>query len=281
MARQLVRNLLYHDVLSSSSSKHGLLLDYSSLRSNGTDGATPASSKNSTTGLKENDEELEDGEDEEVLDTLMGVAERKHSDSLILSESQLRIPYLSAVFLLIGKITSLAREKHDATKRNGGMIPEEELADFLRKIDEVRARLELEKARVDSFVVGEFDYHLSISTLGADKESRSPERPDLEPHRYFHEVFRLAALLYLQMVSEVPPRAYPVLLLVRKMLSLYVKIFLHTCASQASQSHVFLTDSKLSSMRNFPVCVLVTLLSTSSVGSYRSLFVGSYSHTLT
>ena len=35
-------------------------------------------------------------------------------------------------------------------------------------------------------------------------------------------MFRLAALLYLHMVSEVPPRAYPVLLLVRKMLSLLV-----------------------------------------------------------
>jgi len=43
------------------------------------------------------------------------------------------------------------------------MIPEEELADFLRKIDEVRARLELEKARVDSFVVGELDFSSSFA----------------------------------------------------------------------------------------------------------------------
>lgn len=46
------------------------------------------------------------------------------------------------------------------------------------------------------------------------------ERPDLEPHRYFHEVFRLAALVYLHMLLELPPTSYPILLLVRKMLSL-------------------------------------------------------------
>ncbi|GAA6061203.1 hypothetical protein JCM10212_001524 [Sporobolomyces blumeae] len=208
LARQLARNLLYHDVLSSSSSKHGLLLDYSSLRNapssthhgpNGTasassrtgrsEGGTPASSRVSpagTTGREPDvDADAEDGEEEDegVLDTLMGLAE--------------------PVFLLIGRITSLAREKHEANKRNSGMIPEDELAVFLRKIDDVKGQLELEQARVDSFVV---------------------DRPDLEPHRYFHEVFRLAALLYLQMVSEVPPRAYPVLLLVRKMLSLFEAI---------------------------------------------------------
>ncbi|GAA6014335.1 hypothetical protein JCM11491_005045 [Sporobolomyces phaffii] len=183
LARQLVRNLLYHDVLSSSSSKHGLLLDYSSLRPPAAEGTTPASSKNSTAGTcRENGEEatFEAGDDEEVLDTLMGVAE--------------------PVFLLIGRITSLAREKHEATKISRGMIPEEDLSTFLRRVDDVRAELELEKGRVDAFVL---------------------ERPDLEPHRYFHEVFRLAALLYLQMVSEIPPRAFPVLLLVRKMLNLF------------------------------------------------------------
>ncbi|GAA5885177.1 hypothetical protein JCM16303_005887 [Sporobolomyces ruberrimus] len=182
LARQLVRNLLYHDVLSSSSSKHGLLLDYSSLRPSSTEGATPGSSKTSNVGTgKENGEEiLEDPEDEEVLDTLMGVAE--------------------PIFLLIGRITALAREKHEAKKRSGGMVPEEELSILLRKVDDVRGQLELEKARVDAFVI---------------------ERPDLEPHRYFHEVFRLAALLYLQMVSEVPPTSFPALLLVRKMLNLF------------------------------------------------------------
>ncbi|GAA5897074.1 Zn(II)2Cys6 transcription factor [Sporobolomyces salmoneus] len=185
LARQLVRNLLYHDVLSSSSSKHGLLLDYSSLRppATTTEGATPASSKNSTVDTNGREEMIEEGEDEEVLDTLMGIAE--------------------PVFLLIGRITSLAREKHEATKRSGGMIPEEELSTFLRKVDDVRGELELEKARVDSFVV---------------------ERPDLEPHRYFHEVFRLCGLLYLQMICEMPPRSLPVLLLVRKMLNLIESI---------------------------------------------------------
>lgn len=77
LARQLVRNLLYHDVLSSSSSKHGLLLDYSSLRpATVNEGATPASSKNSTVDLGR-EETIEDEEDEEVLDTLMGIAERE------------------------------------------------------------------------------------------------------------------------------------------------------------------------------------------------------------
>lgn len=36
------------------------------------------------------------------------------------------------------------------------MIPEEELSAFLRKVDDVRGELELEKARIDSFVVGKF-----------------------------------------------------------------------------------------------------------------------------
>ncbi|GAA5929268.1 hypothetical protein JCM1841_004761 [Sporobolomyces salmonicolor] len=180
LARQLLKNLLYHDVLSSSATKDGLLLDYSSLRT--AEGRSPQSSRNSTAGGKDGaddagDEEYE--EDEEVLDTLMGIAE--------------------SVFLLIGRITSLAREKRQAVCSNGGLVPEDELAVFLQKVDDIKGELELEKERMDGFLV---------------------DRPELEPHRYFHEVFRLAALLYLQMMSELPPRSYPVLLLVRKMLSL-------------------------------------------------------------
>ncbi|GAA5891846.1 hypothetical protein JCM5296_003248 [Sporobolomyces johnsonii] len=180
LARQLLKNLLYHDVLSSSAMKDGLLLDYSSLRT--AEGRSPQSSRNSTAERMDGaddagDEEYE--EDEEVLDTLMGIAE--------------------SVFLLIGRITSLAREKRQAMCNNGGLVPEDELAIFLQKVDDVKGELELEKERMDSFLI---------------------DHPDLEPHRYFHEVFRLAALLYLQMMSELPPRSYPVLLLVRKMLSL-------------------------------------------------------------
>lgn len=41
-------------------------------------------------------------------------------------------------------------------KHSGGMISEENLSTFLRKVDDVKAALELEKSRIDSFVVGEF-----------------------------------------------------------------------------------------------------------------------------
>lgn len=98
------------------------------------------------------------------------------------------------------------------------MIPEEELSTFLRKVDDVRGELELEKARIDSFVQGKSISVNSVST--ATDFVSSVERPDLEPHRYFHEVFRLCGLLYLQMICEMPPRSLPVLLLVRKMLNL-------------------------------------------------------------
>ncbi|GAA5938710.1 Zn(II)2Cys6 transcription factor [Sporobolomyces koalae] len=185
LARQLVRNLLYHDVLSSSSSKHGLLLDYSSLRPSGAHKTSSNASKQPASGLVRGDRggTSEEEAGDEVLDTLMGLAE--------------------PVFLLIGKITSLAREKHEASRKSSGMIAEEQLGALLAKLDEVRAELEHEKERVDDFV---------------------SERPDLEPHRYFHEVFRLAALLYLHMVSELPPRSYPVVYIIRKMLSLFEMI---------------------------------------------------------
>lgn len=69
----------------------------------------------------------------------------------------------------------------------------------MRKVEEIKYELEREKDRMNAFLV---------------------DRPDLEPHRYFHEVFRLAPLLYLEMLLELPPASYPILLLVRKMLSL-------------------------------------------------------------
>ncbi|POY72130.1 hypothetical protein BMF94_4862 [Rhodotorula taiwanensis] len=197
LARQLVKNLLYHDVLSSTSRRDGLLLDYSFLRHHGSMGGTPSTATASGTSPAgashggdgdastpgETDEERrrrEAEEDEEdVLDTLMGCAE--------------------SVFLLVGRITSLAKEKRQALLSSDGSVAEDDLATFSRQIDELRSELEREKERMDAFLI---------------------ERPDLEPHRYFHEVFRLAALVYLEMLLELPPTSYPILLLVRKMLSL-------------------------------------------------------------
>lgn len=95
LARQLVKNLLYHDVLSSTSRRDGLLLDYSFLRQGGGGGmgATPGSTTTTASGTspattggatptmggKETDEERRrreaDEDEEDVLDTLMGCAE--------------------------------------------------------------------------------------------------------------------------------------------------------------------------------------------------------------
>ncbi|GAA5879998.1 hypothetical protein JCM3774_005471 [Rhodotorula dairenensis] len=202
LARQLVKNLLYHDVLSSTSRRDGLLLDYSFLRHGGgggggaangpgkgtthggsaaggtspatTTGATPASETDEERRRREAEEDEED-----VLDTLMGCAE--------------------SVFLLVGRITSLAKEKRESLLTRTGGVPEDKLDGFMHQFEELRIELEREKERMDAFLI---------------------ERPDLEPHRYFHEVFRLAALVYLNMLLELPPTSYPILLLVRKMLSL-------------------------------------------------------------
>uniref|UniRef100_A0A0K3CG41 FGENESH: predicted gene_6.325 protein n=1 Tax=Rhodotorula toruloides TaxID=5286 RepID=A0A0K3CG41_RHOTO len=183
LARQLVKNLLYHDVLSSSSRNDGLLVDYSALRTRDSardGGSAKTSPASATPGEGDSEQDRLDEEDEEdVLDTLMGAAE--------------------AVFLLIARITSLAKEKRQALKTSGGTIAEDDLSTYMRKVEEIKYELEREKDRMDAFLV---------------------ERPDLEPHRYFHEVFRLAALLYLEMLLELPPTSYPILLLVRKMLSL-------------------------------------------------------------
>ncbi|BGP57310.1 hypothetical protein JCM8202v2_004950 [Rhodotorula sphaerocarpa] len=185
LARQLVKNLLYHDVLSSTSRRDGLLLDYSALR-HGSVGATPGSTQSGTSPATVGASSTEGGtpaqaedDEDDVLDTLMGCAE--------------------SVFLLVGRITSLAKEKRQALLSSHGGVAEDELASFMRQVDELRTELEREKERMDAFLV---------------------ERPDLEPHRYFHEVFRLAALVYLEMLLELPPTSYPILLLVRKMLSL-------------------------------------------------------------
>ncbi|BGP70839.1 hypothetical protein NBRC10513v2_004206 [Rhodotorula toruloides] len=184
LARQLVKNLLYHDVLSSPSRNDSLLVDYSALRTRepARDGGTAKTSPASATpGEGDSEQDRLDEEDEEdVLDTLMGAAEGARLP-----------PHLPH--------TSLAKEKRQALKTSGGTIAEDDLSTYMRKVEEIKYELEREKDRMNAFLV---------------------DRPDLEPHRYFHEVFRLAPLLYLEMLLELPPASYPILLLVRKMLSL-------------------------------------------------------------
>jgi len=188
LARQLVKNLLYHDVLSSTATRDGLLVDYASL-------SRPAPS--SSSGAPSPDEDDERDEDE-ALDTLMGVSE--------------------PVFLLLGTITQLGKDKRQAIKRDGGAIGEEELGALLRRVEDIKRELERERERMDGFLLGASSPSNAFD-VAADPRRRS-ERPDLEPHRYFHETFRLAALLYCEMLLEQPPRALTVLLLVRKMLTL-------------------------------------------------------------
>ncbi|KPV73479.1 uncharacterized protein RHOBADRAFT_54699 [Rhodotorula graminis WP1] len=178
LSRQLLKNLLYHDVLSSSSTREGLLVDYASLVKPSS--STMGASGDGETAADEEQARRDDEDDEEeALDTLMGVSE--------------------PVFHLLGAITHLAKEKRQASCRDGAALAEDELEAFLSRVDAIKSELEREKERMDGFLLG---------------------RPDLEPHRYFHETFRLAALLYCEMILEQPPRALPVLLLVRKMLNL-------------------------------------------------------------
>lgn len=74
LSRALVKNLLYHDVLSST--KEGLLLDYSQFGK--ASGGTPATASDGTTPVDmetgEEEEEDFDETEEELLDTLMGLA---------------------------------------------------------------------------------------------------------------------------------------------------------------------------------------------------------------
>ncbi|BGP18708.1 hypothetical protein JCM10213v2_006774, partial [Rhodosporidiobolus nylandii] len=171
LSRQLVRNLLYHDALSSTAAKEGPLLDWGALSGGraGRTGPRGAAAEGSTPVSTEDEEE--DVEDEEgVLDTLFGIAQG-----------------------------TLAKEKRQAVKRGGDAVAEDDLALFLSKVEESRLELEREKERADALI--------------ADK-------PELASHRYLHEAFRLAALIYLNMILEMAPRALPMLLLTRKMLSL-------------------------------------------------------------
>ena len=66
------------------------------------------------------------------------------------------------MFLLVGRITSLAKEKRESllaststsTGGGGGGIPEDKLDDFMRQVDELRIELEREKERMDAFLIG-------------------------------------------------------------------------------------------------------------------------------
>ena len=65
-----------------------------------------------------------------------------------------------AVFLLVGRITFLAKEKRESllastsTGGGGGGIAEDKLDDFMRQVDELRIELEREKERMDAFLIG-------------------------------------------------------------------------------------------------------------------------------
>lgn len=63
-------------------------------------------------------------------------------------------PDAAAVFLLVGRITSLAKEKRQALLSSHGGVAEDELASFMRQVDELRTELEREKERMDAFLVG-------------------------------------------------------------------------------------------------------------------------------
>lgn len=62
----------------------------------------------------------------------------------------------AAVFLLVGRITSLAKEKRQALLSSDGSVAEDDLATFSRQIDELRSELEREKERMDAFLIGTF-----------------------------------------------------------------------------------------------------------------------------
>jgi hypothetical protein len=56
----------------------------------------------------------------------------------------------------------------------------------MRKVEEIKYELEREKDRMNAFLVGS-SIPPARNELVADR-SLCADRPDLEPHRYFHEV---------------------------------------------------------------------------------------------
>jgi len=133
LARQLLKNLLYHDVLSSSSTREGLLVDYASL-AKPSSASAGAASVDGTPGDDERARQDAEDDEEEALDTLMGVSE--------------------PVFHLLGTIAQLAKEKRQGTARDGGALGEDELAAFLGRVDDIKRMLEREKERMDGFLLG-------------------------------------------------------------------------------------------------------------------------------
>jgi hypothetical protein len=81
------------------------------------------------------------------------------------------------------------------------------------------------------------------------------------------QVFRLAPLLYLEMLLELPPASYPILLLVRKMLSLVRRLSMSTKMQSDDDTLTmirFLRRSPSSASR-YPACAACTGRSSSSV----------------
>ncbi|GAA5823960.1 hypothetical protein JCM11251_003359 [Rhodosporidiobolus azoricus] len=187
LARQLVRNLLYHEVLSKGpGAEEGLLLDYSGLSESG---GVRRKGSNPPPDMGEMASSNMEGS---AADEMEEAGEASRESGALLTAT-------SGVFLLIGRITSVVKQKRTAVQQSGDGVAEDELASLLRSVEEVKTELEEEEKRIDVMIL---------------------ESPDLVPHRYYHEVFRLAALAFLHMVLEVPPRALPMVMLVRKMLSL-------------------------------------------------------------
>ncbi|KAI5478109.1 C6 transcription factor [Pseudohyphozyma bogoriensis] len=166
LAKQLLRNLLYHDVLSSSAQKEGPLLDY-----------TTVQSERSSQRARLNEARGE-GEEEEELDVLMGVAE--------------------PVFILIGRVTNLAWKKRSAMSGSGGgSVDDEALERFVEDLEKVRTELDGEKNELETLL---------------------QSRPDLDAHRCFHEVFCTAAYIFVNMMMEMPPTTLQILTLTARII---------------------------------------------------------------
>ena len=82
----------------------------------------------------------------------------------------------------------------------------------------LRVELEDERKKLDQLILCKIISHRSfVSVLTC---ILYVDRPDLREHAHFHSLVRLAALLYLQGISDIPPMAIPVVHLVRQALTL-------------------------------------------------------------
>lgn len=125
---------MYHDVLSTSASKEGPLLDYSLIHAR----------RLETLGDNTSD-----------LDVLMGVAERE-LPSFIPAVMVLTSFHLCcvAIFLFIGKVSSLAKFKREMLQ-SGTELEDDSLLDFDSQVERIKADLQVEKEQLSRFLAGE------------------------------------------------------------------------------------------------------------------------------